>query len=199
MVTVLRLRWGTRPTTRAPSASSIGGANPDRPVSTSPATAPLASLRCSIWALIGLEPLDGIGDPDGQLGEHGRDPVVVGAPFLGMAHRHGHEAADDVAVARLAAGEQQRRGSPAVTAASTTSLTVPPSVLRICLDVGQGGTGPVPPPMGADGPVERRPLQGPDDAAQAGRPRDEVADRPTDAAEGRHHAHTWPGRARRGW
>ena len=76
---VQRPSCGSRAASRAPSASSIGGANPDSEVSTSPATACFDSLRPSICGADARSCARGIRDRHGQLGEHRRDPVVVDA------------------------------------------------------------------------------------------------------------------------
>ena len=102
----------------------------------------------------------------GQLGEHRRDLVVVGAALGRRADRDGHHRAHDAALDGLAAREQQV--AEAAGDHGEHDVVDGAAVLGADrLDVGQAPARPGPAAVRPDRPVERRPRRRPQQRAQA--------------------------------
>ena len=130
VVTVLTLRCGTCVAARSPSDNSIAGAKPDRPTSTSPATASWEPFNRCICRCIEASRSTGSPIPTG------RSAKIADTRLLYLPCSSG-ERTDTGTSERTRSGRSSRKASisrkPPAIAVSTTSLTVPPNALRIFL------------------------------------------------------------------
>src|SRR3954447_9857620 len=132
VVTVWTLRCGVRPATRPPSASSIEGANPLSAVSRSAATACPDSLSACICSRIDCNRATGSSIPTGS-SANSAETLLLYVPRSCSART---ETGTSVRTTRPSTGSPRptrRSRNPRVIAASTTSFTVPPKLVRIVL------------------------------------------------------------------
>ena len=129
VATVLTKRCGVRNARRAPSASSIGGAKPASPTSTSPATALCVSFTYSICSCSWRNRSWGAPTPTGS-SANTVDTRLARVPRSATLRTDTGTMVRTVRASRRSPRAASRSRTPRVTRASTTSLTVPSSSRR---------------------------------------------------------------------